>query len=270
MFKKIIFFLLLIFIYSCSHNQTKPFSNWKDPITEMEFILLPKGSFLMGDSKANETDRQHKVTISENFWMGKTEVTQKQWSEIMGNEEIHPEKPSLWRNSNPQYPVVSISYTDVQHFIEKLNKISKTSYFRLPTEAEWEYACRSGTVTPFSYGDRISDSLVNFNAKISSAYSIIGDYLAHPEPVGSYPPNQWGLYDMHGNVWEWVSDWYASYPKSHIIDPRGPQNGEYKIIRGGSWHYGAQNARSSSRRTHEPNLWGFSIGFRLVREKKDH
>ncbi len=228
MLRKAIFILSIFLLNACAGNHVQPFSHWTEPITGMEFVLIPGGGSLE----------------SEDFWLASTEVTQEQWFRIMGNKELHPEKPSPFRNINKQYPIVSISYFDSQLYLEKLNKLSGKYHFRLPTEAEWEYACRAGTTTPFSYGEHISDSLVNF-----------GNNVGHPMPVGSYPPNPWGLFDMHGNVWEWVSDWYT--PKS-----------KEKVIRGGSWYFGADNAKSSSRRSHEPGLWGFSIGFRIVCEKK--
>ncbi|WP_340076851.1 formylglycine-generating enzyme family protein [Leptobacterium sp. I13] len=242
----------------------------KDPVLGMKFIRIPKGSFQMGSHKYNDTinaELLHKVIISKDYWLSQTEVTQNQWQKIMGNEEIHPEKPSPFRNTNPNYPIVSISYFDIEIFLNKLNVLSNEYHFRLPTEAEWEYACRAGTKTPFSYGLYLTDTLANYNAEIASKYSVSGAYHGSPKPVRSYPPNQWGLYDMHGNVWEWVSDWYGPYPKEEITDPKGASYGKEKVLRGGSWYFGAENAKSSHRKTHEPGLWGFSIGFRIVCEK---
>jgi len=244
----------------------------KEPVLNMEFVQISKGSFQMGETKIDSDSNSkpvHQVTISKDFWLGRTEVTQNQWQQIMGNEEIHPEKPSPFRDVNPDYPVVGVSYFDVEKFLKRLNEQSTNYRFRLPTEAEWEYACRAGTTTPFANGPRLDDSLANFNAEVSSEYSSLGAFLEHPISVGSYTPNQWGLYDMHGNVWEWVSDWHAPYSENAITDPKGPSSGKEKILRGGSWYFGAENARSSHRRTHDPTLWGFSIGFRVVLEKKN-
>lgn len=210
----------------------------------------------------------HKVRISQDFWLGRTEVTQQQWAQIMGPDEIHPEKPSPFRFSHPEYPVVSISYYDIQVFLKRLNELSEDIIFRLPTEAEWEYACRAGTRTRFSSGNRLSDSQANYKAALESPYSIPGKNVGHPKAVGSYPPNPWGLFDMHGNVWEWVSDWHAPYSIQISADPQGPPEGSEKVIRGGSWYFGADRARSAARSTHAPDLWGFSIGFRIVCEKK--
>jgi len=264
--------IIVIFV-ACNTNKTKTNSYWTEPITKMEFVLIRKGSFYMGNpywrSDSSNNEKQHFVTITHDFWLAKMEVTQEQWQKIMGNKELHPEKPSPLSCINSQYPIVSISYFDVQKFLQKLTNLSNGNRFRLPTEAEWEYACRAGTSTNFSTGTSISDTLSNFNASIPSDYSAIGKYLGHSTTVGSYPPNLWGLYDMHGNAWEWVSDWYAPYSSEHTIDPCGPKSSTLKIIRGGSWYFGATNARSYSRRTHEPGLWGFSIGFRVVCEKND-
>lgn len=270
MIKNASIIILSIGFVACSLKQSESASIWKEPLTGMEFVQIPGGSFIMGSQTTDDStssEEAHKVSISRDFWMALTEVTQRQWQIIMGAEEIHPEKPSPFRNTNPQYPVVSISYFDIQNFLEKLNTLTPGRNFRLPTEAEWEYACRAGTITPFSTGSQLSDAQANFNAEIPSAYSIPGNSIGHPVPVASYLPNEWGLYDMHGNVWEWVADWYAPYSSEPVIDPLGPPVGTQKVIRGGSWYYGANNARSSARRTHEPDLWGFSIGFRVVCEQ---
>lgn len=269
--KKETFIFLFLVYAACNNKQPKSFLIWKEPVTEMEFVKIPKGSFYMGnpiaDTNVSYSESQHLVIIPGDFWLGRMEVTQAEWQKVMGDEEPHPEKPSPFRNDNKNYPVVSISYFDVQIFLQKLEKVSPGNRFRLPTEAEWEYACRAGTITNFNTGMQISDSLANYNAEIISSYSSIGKYIGHPTPVGSYPPNQWGLYDMHGNVWEWVSDCYAPYTTNKEINPHDPQDDTLKIIRGGSWYFAADNARSYSRKIHPPQLWGFSIGFRIVREK---
>ncbi len=271
---KIFCFTPLVFLFhSCNSNKPKPFSNWQEPITRIEFVLIPEGSFLMGNPSAerdtNNLESIHFVTLTQDFWLSKTEITQEQWQKVMGVRELHPDKPNPFRYDNSKYPVVSKSYYDVQNFLQKLETLSPGNHFRLPTEAEWEYACRANTYTNFSIGQKISDSLSNYNAEITSKYSIIGINVGHPTSVGSYSPNPWGLFDMHGNVWEWVSDWYAPYSSQQTVDPQGPQNGTLKVIRGGSWYFGADNARSYSRGTHSPQSWGFSIGFRIVREKID-
>jgi len=263
----LLFLLLLLVIPGCKDES---FLVLKEPILGMEFIKIKKGSFLMGDyENLKDSETLHEVKITNDYWLGRTEVTQAQWQRTMGNKELHPQKPSPFRNVNPDYPIVSVSYFDIKVFLDKLNELSTEYQFRLPTEAEWEYACRAGTKTPFSFGEFIYDSLANYNATIPSKYTTPGTNRGSPEPVGSYPPNQWGVYDMHGNVWEWVSDWYAPYTTVAVTNPTGPTDGIEKVIRGGSWYFGAENAKSSFRRTHKPNLWGFSIGFRIICEKKN-
>lgn len=267
--KTISFFLSLLVLCFNTNCKKKTGPIIKDPVLGMEFALIRKGSFTMGnlERKDGPTPIQQ-VHISKDYWLGITEVTQGQWQKIMGSQEIHPDKPSPFLGVNSNYPKVSVSYYDIMDFLQKLNTLSKGHgyRFRLPTEAEWEYACRANTTSPFSYGEILSDTLANYNAKIPSIYSKPGIFLEHPMPVKSYPPNPWGLYDMHGNVWEWVSDWYGPYPNNEMTDPIGPKNGEEKVIRGGSWYFGAQNAKSSFRKPHQPRLWGFSIGFRVVCE----
>ena len=262
---------LVIFLTACNNNQTKTFSHWVEPYTGLEFILIPKGSFYMGNSlsrlDSSNNEFLHLVTISHDFWLARMEITQEQWQKVMGDEELHPDKPNPFCKDNPGYPVVSKSFYDVINFIKRLNTLSSGNRFRLPSEAEWEYACRAGTLSSFYTGTNIFDTLANFNAKIPSIYSDIGRNIGHPTEVGSYPSNQWGLYDMHSNVWEWVSDWYGQYSSKEEINPQGPPTGTLKVIRGGSWYFGADNARSSTRGTHDPQLWGFSIGFRIVCEK---
>ena len=271
MFNNFPLFFLVIFLTACNNNKTTTFSHWVEPYTGLEFILIPKGSFFMGNSLSNidssNNEFIHFVTISHDFWLARTEVTQEQWQKVMGEEELHPDKANPFCKDNPRYPVVSKSFYDVNKFIKRLETLSPGNRFRLPSEAEWEYACRAGTLTSFNTGIKISDTLANFNAKIPSAFSDIGRNIGHPTEVGSYPPNQWGLFDMHGNVWEWVSDWYSQYSLKEEICPQGPPTGTLKVMRGGSWYFGADNARSSTRGTHDPHLWGFSIGFRIVCEK---
>ena len=155
MLRIFILILSIIFINACSDLPEKSLPYWKESNSGMEFVLIPKGSFLMGNHDGKNDvllkETLHEVTISKDFWLARTEVTQEQWHRIMGKEEIHPEKPSPFRNLNPQYPVVSVSYFDAQRFLKKLNELSNLNHFRLPTEAEWEYACRAGTITHFSF-----------------------------------------------------------------------------------------------------------------------
>jgi formylglycine-generating enzyme required for sulfatase activity len=141
--------------------------------------------------------------------------------------------------------------------------------YRLPTEAEWEYACRAGTTGPFSTGETLTTEQANYNGQFPYT-GAAGEFRQRPTPVGSFPSNRWGLSDMHGNVWEWTADWYGAYAEtaSANIDPRGPQSGEKRVIRGGSWYFDANSARCALRYTHAPQDRGFSLGFRVAADRR--
>ena len=223
---------------------------------EKEMVLIPAGTFMMGSPESEkgrmDKETQHKVTLTKPFYMGKYEVTQEQWFEIMG------ENPS--EDKGRKLPVTDVTWEDCQEFIKKLNAKTKGDY-RLPTEAEWEYACRGGTTTAYSVGNSLAKKDANY------ADSDIGK----PVVVGSYKPNSFGLYDMHGNVAEWCEDWFAAYPKEPVIDPKGPDTGStgnVRVLRGGSFNYHASEARSSKRSSNAPFSSGYQYdGFRLARTK---
>ena len=229
-----------------------PFSEAKADLgkgIKLELVLIPEGKFKMGspesekDRRENET--QHEVTLTRPFYIGKYEVTQDQWQAIMG------ENPSSI-NKGAKLPVTDVSWEDCQEFIKKLNAKTKGGY-RLPTEAEWEYACRAGTRTAYSYGDSLTKSDANYGSSSAKA-------------VGSYKPNAFGLYDMHGNVLEWCEDWYGKYPAGAVTNPKGPANGEDRVVRGGSSVDNAYRARSSDRLGYlAPTRLADSVGFRLAR-----
>ncbi len=240
----------------------------RDPVSGLEFVFLPPGRFLMGspDGEAGRgTDEsQHEVVLSRGFWIARTEVTRAQWQRVMGPGERHPEKPNPFRTGDPRQPIVAVSYREVEDYLRRLEARAPGQHFRLPTEAEWEYACRAGTPTPFNTGARLEEAQANCEARSPGAGDALSRGQRGPVPVGSYPPNAWGLYDCHGNVWEWTSDWYGPYPAGRTIDPCGPARGTRKVIRGGSWAFGAARARSACRRHHDPRDWGYSIGLRVV------
>jgi formylglycine-generating enzyme required for sulfatase activity len=228
----------------------------------MRFVLIPAGGFIMG-SPSDEPEReqeeiQHDVTGLESFFLGQYEVTQKEWQKVMGS------KPSFFLECGPECPVEGVNFFEVMDFIKRLNDLSGES-FRLPTEAEWEYACRAGSLTPFSTGDNLTTDQANYDGRYPYSGHSKSLYRASPTPVGSFPPNGWGLHDMHGNVWEWTSDWHCTYPNESNGNPASVCNSELKVIRGGSWYFGADSARCALRYTHRPQDKGFSIGFRLVR-----
>jgi formylglycine-generating enzyme required for sulfatase activity len=190
--------------------------------------------------------------------MGIHEVTQQEWQQVMGSN------PSWFRDCGPDCPVERVSWHQVQAFIGRLNRLS-SQRFRLPTEAEWEFACRAGTATPFSTGADLTTAQANYDGEGPYGGSSPGRFRRTTTAVGSFPPNAYGLHDMHGNVWEWTQDWHCPYPAGSVIDPVGACATDFKVIRGGSWYFDANSARCALRYTHRPQDSGFSLGFRLVR-----
>jgi sulfatase modifying factor 1 len=152
----------------------------------------------------------------------------------------------------------------VQQFLAALNTRSKQFHYRLPTEAEWEYACRAGTTTPFEFGATLTTAQANINGTNPPSFDPGKDNRGTTTPVGTFPANPWGLRDMEGNVWEWTADWYGSYPSASVTDPTGPASGEKRVIRGGSWAFWADSARCAARYTHAPVDLGFSLGVRVA------
>jgi sulfatase modifying factor 1 len=225
------------------------------------FRWIAPGSFVMG-SPASEAERyhdevQHPVTLTRGFWLADTACTQAFWQAVMGTNPGH-------FADDPRNPVETVSWNDVQSFIGQLNRRMPGLDARLPSEAEWEYACRAGTTTPFSFGDNITPEQVNYDGSSPYAGGKKGLNRGRTVPVGSLPPNPWGLHEMHGNVWEWCADWYGPYPAGERVDPHGPQTGGYRVLRGGSWHYYGWSVRSASRYRYEPGYRYVFIGFRLA------
>jgi formylglycine-generating enzyme required for sulfatase activity len=227
----------------------------------MKFVWIPPGTFVMGSPKeekerhADET--QHKVTLTKSFYMGAYTVTQEQWKEIMGN---NPSKNKDEKN----LPVDNISWDDCQEFIKKLRERDKKPY-RLPTEAEWEYACRAGTTTPFHFGETISSDQANYNGEEVYGNGKKGVDRGKTTPVGTFPANGWGLHDMHGNVWQWCQDWYGPYPREDVVDPQGAGTAKtHRVLRGGSYGELPEECRSACRyRGYGPDVPCYFYGFRL-------
>ncbi len=230
----------------------KPFSSFENSLG-MKFVLLPPGSFMMGSPPdvlgflEKETFRQ--VTLTKEFYMQTTPVTQAQWQSVMGNN------PSYFIDNDVNRPVGTVSWDDVQEFIGKLNSMEGTDKYRLPTEAEWEYACRAGSETFYYFGDS-KDSLTEYAWWGEESHGA-------PHPVGQKKPNSWGLYDMYGNVWEWCQDWLDDYPTGAVTDPRGPSSGTHRVYRGGNYRSEALLCRSAFRSGAVPDARYF--GFRLTR-----
>jgi formylglycine-generating enzyme required for sulfatase activity len=226
-------------------------------------VLIPGGSFEMGSPAAEEgrDDEEgpvHTVRVSP-FWMGKYEVTQGQWEAVMGSN------PSYFKG--PGNPVENVSWNDCQEFIKKLNEKVPGGGFRLPSEAEWEYACRAGTRTPFNTGETISTDEANYDGNYTYGYGRKGVYREKTTPVGSFKPNAWGLYDMHGNVWEWCQDWCHDSYTGAPSDGRAWESpsGSVRVLRGGSWNCYPWNCRSSNRLWYFPVDRKFPLGFRFSR-----
>jgi len=236
----------------------------------MEFNKIPAGTFTMGgdpqSSKTQKNEPAHQVTITKSFYMGIYEVTQEQWTEIMGENPSKFNTTTLGHDASKN-PVEGIIWEKAQEFIKKLNEKEGTDKYRLPTEAEWEYACRAGSKGKYCFGN------ADFRLGRYAWYRKNSDDKTHP--VGQKKPNDWGLYDMHGNVWEWCQDWYGEdyYQSSPGSDPTGPEIGTDRVIRGSSWRYTARYCRSSRRDQYEPRDYYEPdahyriIGFRLVSTK---
>ena len=228
----------------------------------MAFVWIEPGVFQMGSDDGDSDERPvHEVELSRGFWLGKYEVTQGEWESVMGET---PWSVSNYVRSNSSHPAAYISWHDVQEFIEKLNNAAGSSVYRLPSEAEWEYACRAGTQTRWSFGDD-EGQLTHYAWYDDNAWDVGKEYA---QPVGTKRPNPWGLYDMHGNVYEWVQDWYISsyYNSSPRIDPQGPtSSGSIRVLRGGAFSSRAQSVRSAGRRDGSPGGRGGNVGARLLR-----
>jgi len=170
------------------------------------------------------------------------------------------------RDDCPDCPVVTVDFHDVGRFLAALNERSRDMRYRLPTEAEWEYACRAGTDTPYSFGDQLPTDMANWNGRFPLPGQQPGEARGRALTVASFPANAWGIHDMHGNVWEWTADWHGELPVTPVTDPTGPARGTHRVIRGGSYLFDADSARCGLRYTHEPPDDGPSLGFRIVAE----
>ena len=227
------------------------------------FHWCPAGKFMMGSPTSElgryDDEKQHQVTLTKGFWMLETQVTQEMWESVTGSN------PSNFKDSK-KLPVETVSWEDCQDYIRKLNAlgVAPAGYkFSLPTEAQWEYACRAGTTTALNSGKNLTsstDACPNLNEV--GWYYKNSDSKTHE--VGLKKPNAWGLYDMHGNVYEWCFDWYASYPDGSVTDPTGPDSGSYRVLRGGSWSGSAGYCRSAFRHSSDPSSRSSIYGARLA------
>jgi sulfatase modifying factor 1 len=223
----------------------------------MKFALIWPGTFLMGSPESEEgrggayaaeplDEAQHKVTLTEAYWLAVHPVTQTCWRAVMGKDH----NPS--DDVGDDLPVEQVSWDDCHDFCRRLSERDARAY-RLPTEAEWEYACRAGTTTPFYFGETISADQAHFGAERLGIATVC-----------SFPPNALGLYDMHGNVWEWCADWYGLYPTGDVVNPHGPESGENRVLRGGCFKNQPGIVRSANRSMFVAEYRDPRIGFRPV------
>lgn len=259
--KRLFFLSLLVALASAvpTHAQPKdPPKNFTNSIG-MKFVWIPPGNFMMGSPKEEKERKpdeiQHKVTLTKGFYMSVYTVTQEQWQAVMGDNPSH-------FKGEKTLPVEEVAWDDCQKFIKKLREKDKRPY-RLPTESEWEYACRAGTTTPFHFGDAISAEQANYNGFDIYGSGKKGVFRWKTTPVGNFPANAWGLYDMHGNVLQWCEDWYGDYPQNDVVDPQGANAGKIRVLRGGCWVSPPVQLRSANRGGAAPGFRYKIGGFRL-------
>lgn len=226
----------------------------------IEWSLIPAGTFLMGskyeDAYRREDEIPHEVTLKA-FRMAKFAITYEQFDAFCKVAHFNPPADNRWGRGNQ--PVTNISWHDAEAFAKWMD-------CRLPTEAEWEYACRAGSTTQFNTGDCLGSDLANYNGNFPFGTCSQGAFRGKTTTVGSFPPNDWGLFDMHGNVWECCSDWYAPYPDKPAINPKGPSHGKNRVIRGGGWRSREVLCRSAFRYDFDPDFRYDIIGFRLAKD----
>ena len=261
----------------------------------MKMVLIPPGEFMMG-SPDDEKDRHvaegplHSVQIGRPFLLGRYEVTQAQFEELMGFNPSHFNE--VEGENMARFPVENITWFDAAEYCNRLSKkegrqpyyrlwnvqkngdvitkaevaLLRTNGYRLPTEAEWEYACRAGTTSPFSWGRTANGRKANMDGSDPYGTEKTGPFLRRTSRVGTYRPNNWDLYDMHGNVWEWCQDWHGEkfYSDSPSIAPEGLDRGEFRVIRGGCWGTVPRYCRSAYRNRNKPGFRNYNLGFRVA------
>jgi formylglycine-generating enzyme required for sulfatase activity len=238
----------------------------------LSFVLIPAGTFQMGSPDTEPGHRTneapvHEIVIGKPLFMGIQPVTQAQYLTVMGK---NPARFTPANGGSPQHPVEMVSWDDAAAFCRQLSERPEERAaghsYRLPTEAEWEYACRAGTATAFGHGATFLAGQGNFDAAYPCGDASPGVALGHTTPVTRFPASAWGLNDMHGNVWEWCSDWYAEgyYRSSPLRDPVGPPEGKLKVLRGGSWRNHGSACRAAYRNALAPHQKDSATGFRVM------
>ncbi|MFZ5564631.1 MAG: formylglycine-generating enzyme family protein [Thermodesulfobacteriota bacterium] len=269
---------LLVGLFACAGREPAP-----DPTSinklKMEFVYIPPGSFVMGSPEKEpgrfDDEILHKVVLTKGFYIQTTEVTQGQWEAVMHDN------PSGFKSCGYNCPVENVSWHDVQEFIRRLNKLEGTERYRLPTEAEWEYVLRLGTEKSilkdviniatsvlFPSGECLSTNEANYNGNFPLTDCEKGDFRNTTLPVASLAANRMGVYDLHGNVYEWCQDLYGPYPNYKVEDPVGTparKSDSYRVYRGGSWYSSARYCRAAYRGKEEPDYKYHNLGFRLVK-----
>ena len=246
----------------------------------MKFTLIPPGEFMMGsprweDGRFSDEGPRRRVQITRPFYLGVYPVTHEEYERVTGANpsSFSPDGGrSDWVSGldTSRFPVERVSWEDAVEFCRKLSALpdehTAGREYRLSTEAEWEYACRAGTTSPFHFGSLLDGSQANCDGNHPYGTSTTGPYLRRTTTVGSYAPNAFGLHDMHGNVWQWCADWYDVdyYANSPVDDPPGPASGSSRVCRGGSWRFGGRYLRSANRNCYEPGHRSFSLGFRVA------
>ncbi len=249
-------------------------------IAESDFVLIKGGTFVMGsptsEAGREKDESQHRVTVSD-FTMGKYEVTQREYRKAMGSN------PSQFRGDD--LPVENVTWFEAVQYCnarsvreglapaytirgQDVRWNRAASGYRLPTEAEWEYACRAGTTSPFSTGANITTDQANYYGTYPYNDAARGEYRQKTVPVRSFAPNPWGLHNMHGNVWEWCWNWYGSYAGGDQADPAGASSGAFRVYRGGGWNDFGRHLRCAYRATSPPPSRAGNLGFRLVRNAR--
>ncbi|MEM7391058.1 MAG: SUMF1/EgtB/PvdO family nonheme iron enzyme, partial [Verrucomicrobiota bacterium] len=225
---------------------------------------ISPGTFMMGSPEDEpgryDDETRHEVRLTRGLWLFDTACTQALWKAVMKAE------PSRFKGL--RRPVENVSWNDCQTFLSAINRRVPGLDLELPTEAQWEYACRAGTESPFSFGSQINPDLVNYDGNYPYAGGEKGLYRRETVDVGSLPGNRWGLYEMHGNVWEWCADYHGSYPEGPQVDPAGPESGSDRVFRGGSWAHDARSVRAAYRNWYEPDNRSIYLGFRCARVQK--
>ncbi len=253
---------ILLLTISAGAKPPKELKTFTNPLG-MEFVYIPAGDFIMGSPSdeygRGDNEAQHRVTLTRGFYMQTMEVTQGQWKAVMGGN------PSYFQECGDDCPVESVSWEDAQKFIRRLNALEGTDNYRLPFEAEWEYACRAGSTTPYWFGEEPPRDSPGYHGRYSTSEAAKGRYKKGMLPAVAFGPNAWGMLNMHTDVWEWCQDWYGEYPAGPVIDPIGRTTGVLRVARGGRWFFHNPLCRSANRGMLPPDYRDRNLGFRLAR-----